>query len=270
MFSFVFFCSCENSELEIKSPESPTLTLDLEMIGDQHNAALSETFRKLKNTPNLGELKREEFIATVNDGLGRYYLNTYAEDVIPMANECSKREVEKYLGVRKVFSERAKTEDSSPLEQVIAEQAAHLTTLQIEMIRKCDNILKNGSSAEDILAQFDLLESQIRNELTESEAQIVLVGIQIGKSSTEYWSENYSQWRALNGQTERTEDSWLDDAEDIIGADVGGAVGGATVAFVANAVPVAGQVAYGTAIITGAAGSSAGAAALNIWNEIFD
>lgn len=88
--------------------------------------------------------------------------------------------------------------------------------------------------------------------------------------SATYWTENLDDWENIlnDNSSSRIMDSCFSWSE-VAGADVAGAVGAAVTTAIVNAVPGGGQVAYGSAIVGGAAGGSAADAVFQLWQKIF-
>nr|WP_320117970.1 hypothetical protein [uncultured Marinifilum sp.] len=107
-----------------------------------------------------------------------------------------------------------------------------------------------------------------KEELTEVEAQVIIVSAEIGKASVQYWSVNLDEWTHVLVGEEKSTKRWFN-FKECVGSDVAGAVGGAVTAAVVNAIPGAGQVGYAGAIVGGAAGASAAEAVSQVWNHYF-
>ncbi len=68
----------------------------------------------------------------------------------------------------------------------------------------------------------------------------------MARYSFKYWAENSKKWSELSAKP-----TTMSTGGDIAKADVAGAIGGAAGAWAVNVIPGAGQLTYGTAIISG-------------------
>lgn len=174
----------------------------------------------------------------------------------------SKKEVSSFIN--KAYNNDLKSSKSS-IQEVVDEYSEDLSESQISLLIQLDEALKNSdNNIETIFDRFDSVKELALSELSNEEAQVVLAGVEIGKASILYWSENFDEWKEVLREGDVSVKGWFDWSEPG-GADVGGAVGGAVTAAVVNAVPGAGQVAYGGAIL----GASAADAVTQVWNHYF-
>lgn len=159
----------------------------------------------------------------------------------------------------------------SPIQKVINEYSANLSDLQKEFLNRIDNAMYLDE--ELIVIELNKIEIDAQSKLSEQEALPILAGIEIGKASIAYWTENLNSWiQALNSnsgvsnvkmQKVANKFSW----NNLFASDTAGGVGAAVGAAIVNAIPGAGQIAYGGAIIGGAAGGSATYAVYEIFAQ---
>ncbi len=156
---------------------------------------------------------------------------------------------------------------------MISENENYLSTIQIDLLLQCDDALNSfdGNDISSVINKFEEIQILAQSRLSEEQAQPILIATEIGKMSLTYWFENVSQWQqvlnASKSNKQAKTSSWFSWGE-LAGSDVAGAVYGAVSTAIVNAVPGAGQVAYGTAILSNAVAGSAADAVLQIWNHL--
>lgn len=272
IFSFLFF-ACRQDESIQKNNATILTDNEIHNLGVEHNNALSSVLTGLKNRKNSQDLDEKSFLTILNVELSSYYKTLYSSktDMLQSANQYSQTEVSKYLQVTKDRTFLRADTDLTPIESVIAKHKATLSNDQISLLIQCDKALESASDDIDgTINELNRIQNSARKILSKEEAQVILIGAEIGKSSINYWNENFNDWKALiapTNQQARTalKFSW----GEVAGADVAGGVGGAVGALAVNLIPGAGQVAYGGAIIGGAAGASAADAVYQVWNNFF-
>ena len=179
----------------------------------------------------------------------------------------SEKEVNRLIKGR--YDMDKKSTSLSPIEQVIQSQTEHLSDEQIVLLNRIDELLNDAPNDFDTtIDNLEEIQLIARRDLDKEDAQVILAGAEIGKASLHYWKNNIGAWEQALSTGGVQEKDWFDWSE-VAGADVAGGVGGAVTAAVVNAVPGAGQVAYGGAILGGAAGGSATDAVLQVWNNYF-
>lgn len=212
-------------------------------------------------------------ISILDEGTENYFITILKnENQINKAVQLSSKEISKYLKPSESIS--SKRTNSSPISQVIEENQNYFNDEQITLLQQCDQVLNNfnGNNIEIVTNSLEKIKSRAQSELLEENAQIILIACEIGIMSSTYWSENIEEWnQVLNGNSSSriASKSWFSWSE-VAGADVAGAVGAAVTTAIVNVVPGAGQVGYGTAIVSTAAGASAGDAVLQVWNYMFE
>lgn len=127
-------------------------------------------------------------------------------------------------------------------------------------------VMSEGLSVEDFNISIQKLESEIYNDKNIDNKQLLIFysGTNVAKYTNLYWEENFIKWEQLNSTNNTL--SRKGRGRRVVGADVGGAIGGAVTCWMMNAVPGAGQVGYGGAIACGAVGASIGEAV----NQLMD
>lgn len=246
--------------------------LDVKSIALTHNEALNQVFLGLKNQRITGQLNSKNFETIVNSELTNFYSNHYAGEIDfqKSADYFSQNEVSKYTSNPSGSVYRTKS-GLTPIESVIEEYRTYLSTQQIELLSRCDKALVNSlEDSELAINELEAIQATAKQNLSQKDAQIIIIGTEIGKASISYWKENFNEWQDLiapsSAQGRIT--GWFSGGE-VVGADVAGGIGGAVGAAVVNVIPGAGQVAYGGAILGGAAGASAADAVMQVWNHFF-
>ena len=218
---------------------------DLECIGIEHNKMLASTLFELKrlneeenhwNQFDLkeflkGELRNNPIVS--EESLGQGY------ESIDLVFKNAKR-----------FN-RGLEGDQINLDDVAAEARPYLKRL----FNLFDNLNVHDNS---IFNEIEKLERDISSNerLANNDLVLLYAATQTGKYSFEYWSQHMDEWRELGNAKGVMKDPG-EVAGNIVKADIEGAVGGAVGALAVNVAVGPGQVAYGGAILGGAAGNSA-------------
>jgi hypothetical protein len=198
--------------------------------------------------------------SVVNSNLNLFYESKYTSSLmLRSALKFSKLECNR-LSTQIQNKQKISTFDESPIQKVINDYSDNLSDLQKEFLNKID--IAMYLDEELIVLELNKIEIEAQSKLSEEEALPILAGIEIGKASISYWTANLSSWiEALNAnsgsanvkmQKVTNKFSW----NNLFASDTAGAVGGAVGAAIVNAIPGAGQVAYGGAILGGASSSS--------------
>lgn len=265
--TILMFSACEVNDNVSNTDEALLLDMsEIKTLGIQHNEALGAVFNELKNYNSGKNENPKEIINTVNSGLDKYYKITLIGNLeFNQASTYSRQSVSKYIA-----TSNSRNEGLSPIESALQEYVDALSIRQIELLEETDNALDTDTEdVTQIIDELNEIQKIAISELSEKEAQIILIGTEIGKSSLAYWSENIADWEKLNSEeTGSKTEGWFSWSK-VAGSDVAGAVGGAVAAAVVNVVPGAGQVAYGGAIVGGAAGGSAASAVSQVWDHLF-
>ena len=264
------FITCDKEYVNDKDNFNLLSMEEIQMFGIQHSEALDYMLEGLKLNRASSLESSEQMEMLINQELGVFYEKLFSSSQeILVVNDYSRNEVSKHFN-------RAKTKnytqlsDISPIEITIEENDGSLSLEQIRLLRELDLALaSNNSNIVETLAKPENIQLKA-TFLPEIEAQIILIGVEIGISSLSYWNENLGEWeKVLNGSNNSGRvEGWFS-ASEVVGADVAGAVGGAVAALAINLIPGPGQVAYGAAIIGGAVGASVADAVLQVWNHFF-
>jgi len=273
ILSLIFF-NCSNDNELIKDVNSELLSSkEIEKIAQEHNQTLNFVLNTLKSKDLSKVNDVEKMISILDEGTENYFITILKnENQINKAVQLSSKEISKYLKPSESIS--SKRTNSSPISQVIEENQNYFNDEQITLLQQCDQVLNNfnGNNIEIVTNSLEKIKSRAQSELLEENAQIILIACEIGIMSSTYWSENIEEWnQVLNGNSSSriASKSWFSWSE-VAGADVAGAVGAAVTTAIINVVPGAGPVGYGTAIVSTAAGASAGDAVLQVWNYMFE
>ncbi|NOU61267.1 hypothetical protein [Marinifilum caeruleilacunae] len=182
------------------------------------------------------------------------------------------QEVENYFGKVKT-SNSDKVNYTPSILSVINENRDEFSELQIKYLLQCESIfmLDESANLNIVLEKLENLESCIKRDLSKKETQVVMIYLEVVKSSIQYWNENFLKWDAIFSEGKAK--SFWDDVQSkkwwnevwrvtkkiAIEDAIGGAVVGVG-ALAVNTIPGFGQVAYGSAIFLGASSQSAFAA----------
>lgn len=129
-------------------------------------------------------------------------------------------------------------------------------------------VIKEEIPVATMTQQVSSLETKISNDMSLNNTQLAILfsATSTAKSSLSYWAGNSQKWSTYGGSQAAKA---MGPGDGVGAADVGGAVGAAVTTWMANAVPGAGQIAYGGAIVTGAVAASAAKAVENLINSWF-
>lgn len=268
----IVLVSCENENESLVNKTNLLSAEEIKNIANEHNLVLDFVFNSLKSTDISKVTKKEDLINVLNRGTESYFSSTLNDkELIKKAVNLSAKEINNYLYTNNNIAK--KNTNLSPINKVISNNLNLLNEKQIKLLKQCDEILSkfNGNNINLINESFQELKKLAKLELSEKDAQVILIASEVGIMSSIYWSENIEKWNNVlnNGTSNKiARKSWFS-WSDVVGADVAGGVGAAVTTAIINAAPGAGQVAYGTAIVSTAAGASVGDAALQIWKKVF-
>lgn len=264
--------SCQ-SDKDSNNGKTNVITAEsLEFVGIEHNQMLEECFEFLKKEYQNNNLSNKSLIDK------KQKLEDFLISKIQANTRYSKESND--LGVeniKKTFLSTKSREVSKPLTGSIDNFAVEIPSQVKEYLKELYEVLDEidiNKSNTNIERQISALERKIEkdNSLTEKDLIILFSSTQTARYSYKYWKENIHKWESLNPNksnltlkkigisniyaNSENGDCFCNHAKDIVKYDVGGAVGGATTAAIVNAVPGWGQVAYGSAIVGGAAAAS--------------
>lgn len=268
LLSFIFSKCGQEETIKIQALSE----LEVKSIALTHNEALNQVFLGLKAQKTNGQLNSKVFETIVNSELGDFYSKHYANEVDyqKSADYFSQNEVSRYTDNTSGSVYRTSS-GLTPIESVIEEYKTYLSSQQKQLLIECDKALENSLENPGLAKSgLETIQTTAKQSLSQQDAQVIIIATEIGKASISYWKENLNEWQDLiapasaQGKTA----GWFS-GKEVVGADVAGGVGGAVGAAVVNVIPGAGQVAYGGAILGGAAGASAADAVMQVWNHFF-
>jgi len=268
LLSFIFSKCGQEETIKIQALSE----LEVKSIALTHNEALNQVFLGLKAQKTNGQLNSKNFETIVNSELGDFYSKHYANEVDyqKSADYFSQNEVSRYTDNTSGSVYRTSS-GLTPIESVIEEYKTYLSSQQKQLLIECDKALENSLENPGLAKSgLETIQTTAKQSLSQQDAQVIIIATEIGKASISYWKENLNEWQDLiapasaQGKTA----GWFS-GKEVVGADVAGGVGGAVGAAVVNVIPGAGQVAYGGAILGGAAGASAADAVMQVWNHFF-
>lgn len=260
------FYSCQTDKKnEIEKPNKSSITAkSMEFVGIEHNQLLEESFQFLRK-----EHRKNSYVARTIDNR-KQRLEDFLISRVESNNKYSKESNELAVAnIKKAFSS-----ESTIVSRVsISNESSIDFPEEIKgYLEDLDKILDQIGSNIDVGKKISNLEKRIEmdNKLTEKNLIILFSATQTAKYSYAYWSKNGDKWKFLskegtlrairrsadsNSEQGNSNSGW-ETTKDIVKYDVAGAAGGAAGAAIVNVIPVAGQVAYGSAIVGGAVGAS--------------
>lgn len=236
-------CSCQK-ERNIQNSK----LIDYEQIGTEHNFGLEFIYDYLVEENKKKELSSQSIDELVNKVSDANFMfledKQYALDL----NEASCRKMNDKIFYQVLYSENLKSakSDKTSIEQILENQEVELTENQIIYFQKISNCLQSyaDKNLETVVTELTNLKSEIRQNCTEAEADILLIAVSIGSHSLSYWDENLEKWIAeftdnSNLKSASSDWEWFNETLVAMGkSDVVGGVIGSTV-FGVGAVPAA-------------------------------
>lgn len=213
---------------------------DLEIIGIEHNRLLDLAYGAIKSN-QLTDKNKKDLIPVLQKSISesRDYSKADLEQSFKFLNQIGTETI----NLDKNFYSFS---NSSNIDKVALPYYDKLYAI----------VMKENLASKEITAKIETLETEIYNDKNIDNKQLIIFysGSNVAKYSYLYWEQNTSKWQQLNP-------SYIVAAKKgsprrVAGADVIGGIAGATTCWMANAVPGAGQAAYGTAIAVGAVGFS--------------
>ncbi|WP_461641629.1 hypothetical protein [Labilibaculum euxinus] len=240
-------CEKENSTL---TPKNKLLVeSEIKNIGVRHNEALDCVLLKLQKhaVGDPGQKKQETSTAIAGYIKGLYPAN---EHLLKVAKDEEFR-IDEHSNSSNLKS------SNSLLVETINSNNEFLSHAQTDILLDCNDILTSSDNdVNNTIAALDVLQETVKS-LPEDDQYVISAALEIAEQSAKYWSDNLNDWEtALNGDDFTRTKGWFS-FKNVVIADVAGAVSGAVYAAIANAIPGAGQVAYGASILTAAAAGSA-------------
>lgn len=263
-FLFVsLFISCSNDTENLEESQTGAVPKnsiarakapDFEYLGIEHNKILDDFYNDVvQNNISSNSMKQHTY-NFIEDAVSGY--NSTAEDknLVPTVLEDFVNNINDFS---RSFYKKQDYENniSSELKSYLDDLHTHVYDSNANVATTINNISLLESDAESNL------------RLNNTDLAILFSATNTARYTLLYWENNIDKWysHAVN----IPKDFW-GDMRDVGGADVGGAIGGAVYAAAVNAIPGAGQAAYGSTIIASAAGASAATAAVKIWNSLWD
>ncbi len=278
----IFSCTNESTEMD-KTISEVINAKTIEFVGVEHNVMLDETYEFLKN-----QSSKKSFLSKSSKSKKErleFFLISRVKSNRKYSDAVNKIGVE---NVKNVFREKQKL---SKLTTYSKRNANSISNIEKQYLDALNTILDEIDFAKDnnIEENISNLEKDIEKENNLSNKQLITLfsATQTARYSYNYWKKNWKKWADLNSNSSTTTLKRLtlmnkgnpkndghngcncEDGKDIVKADVGGAVGAAATTWVVNAIPGAGQVGYGGAIVGGAVGTSVGAAVIKFLDWIW-
>lgn len=232
----------------------------MEFVGIEHNKILSQTYDFISNNKDAFNNKSNpQKMKEVEDFL-----------VENMNSKSEFSEVSKESGTKLIheqFSSDFATKKVQLVKTILSEKENFYLDKLYEII--------SGVYPEDMEVKNNIInlenEIQIDSDLTNQQRITLFSATATAKYSFEYWSKNINNWRSLSvvNKNKSTTLKSTGPIGDIIKADIAGAAFGAAYAYVINALPGAGQAAYGATILASAVGGSVFQAVLELLNWLF-
>lgn len=263
--------------MEESPSEFPILEMsEIRELGTKHNEALGKVLFDLEQNKVSQFQDASKIQNVINSSLNSYYQSAFDEKINhESATDYSSTELSKHLQFNSDAQsmKSSNSEGLNPIEKIINENEDHLTTGQIEYLTKLNDVLlQSASNVDGAIDELEDIQNSVQHDLSDEEAQVILIGAEVGKASLAYWDENLDNWQEVLNNTSEGDQlrakGWFNWSE-LSGSDVAGAVAGAVGAAAVNVIPGAGQVGYGGAVVGGAAAGSVGNAVSQIWNELF-
>ncbi len=231
----LFFYSCQ--EDEIMPVDEP---FDYEQIGIEHNKGLDYIFEylkkqgvgvktELKSAINLFDLTKQ---ATLSFAKTSKITKGVNYDKLPLVYQSFDRNTLKSAGIDELSRS--------------IQSEVELTPLQISILDELDQTMSNLKiGLEPTIEKIKSIESNIKAQCTQEEAELLLSCTSVARHSLEYWTSNFEKWiNELGGTTEiannvqrlksaNVEDDWdwfwgtLENMgkSDVVGAGIGAGVG---------------------------------------------
>lgn len=230
-----------------------------EFIGLNHNIGLDYVYNKLLIDKSNGvdmSINNQDFIITL---IKKYTIEFALSKAI--TNNVDANELEQIID--EVIELRLANSTSNNANLYYPEQSHLLTDWEKKSLDIMNGLINENdfnTTLENLLYIKQIWTDQdkcssTKDLISTTRIHNPLVAVEIGINSFTYWTnqENITKWRTLIGNTDTDLFSfWGDVGKD----DINGGLAGGLVAVGVNLIPGAGQIAYGTAIIGGAAGNS--------------
>lgn len=244
ILSLILYSSCTKKEkiveIDNKSQFEERATL--------HNEAMDFILKSLKRAKID---KPSDFVHHVNEQ-SEVFLQSMNESIgsINDSQLALKNEVDKLKSFRSSDNLKSGYSKEDYLRYTIDFHAHRLSSHQLKLLSRIDNILDNYKSIDKILSELQYIKDIECMKLPSSERDVIYAATTIGIESIKYWTKNSDDWMnalrlVLKPEELKSVSGWFNwssvGKSDIAGA-IGGALGGAMVGAVAGgagAVPAA-------------------------------
>lgn len=142
-----------------------------------------------------------------------------------------------------------------------------LSRSQKEWLTRIDEVINQNDDLGKIIYELDEIKSLVYKEGTQEDQYIVIVAVEVGKASLNYWYENYSKWEELVGSNSKAGERWFS-LKSVGKADIAGAVGGAAGGALAGA--MVGGIGAGPGAAAGAVSVGTASSVANAAGQVLD
>jgi len=242
--------ACKKEETPIStSPIEPSAMQinEYDYIGQKHNEGLEYVYNKLVELKQnkTGELTKEAVVNKCIEYTNQFY-NTIKGD--EDNDEDAYSLISNNINLPETYSNVSAYYNSN----------SNITANTKGYLMQLDNILSDENlSLSVIISQINQLEQNAYSNLSDEEKYVFYSATSTAKHTMTYWYNNIDNWKNLFDFNTEADNTWYGNAARW---DVSGAAGGAAGAWVANTIPIVGQVAYGAAIIVTGVSCSVGSA----------
>lgn len=257
--------SCSEEETPLTTENTLLSIFEIQEIGRKHNEALTSVLTGLKESDISLSKNKNNISEILNFELDKYYQTSFkSENEIGSANFFSKKELLKYK-----LKSSVQRNNSTPIEIAIQENGEYLSQEQIVLLLELDDVLRRHSNLSASISEFNSIQSLAQSTLSASEAQLILISVEIAKASLQYWTDNIDEWQVtLGGDDISLQRGWFN-WNKVVGGDIAGGVAGAAGALVVNLIPGVGQVSYVSAIVGAGVAGSVGSAVTQLLDYFF-
>lgn len=225
LFLVFFSCQRDSGTMDTPTPDTKALSIDnIKEIATMHNEALGY----MENGLNTQAVTTQNYKGAVSDGLTPYFNQKFeASAQVTLAQRYTQKALDRFDAFREAAPQLAAY---FSLSNVIETNKSLLTDMQIEFLQQIQAALSETSSYEEIVAQLNTIGEQAEKELSAEEAVPILAGVEVGKSSLQYWKDNLATWIELlapnqeGAPTAKAEEGGWFDWVSIAEADIAGAV----------------------------------------------
>ena len=288
--SSLFLAGCDfggnQSDSTLENPYS--------YVGDQHSAGLDYALDQLKDSPESISRKALRQLAerSSREYAERQGLNLKRFDVVEVGVDAASS----ITSVSEVdLSSGLVTSSSSSETKILPDSLkSRLSDAQLHFINRIMELVEGEPSVEDLKSDLSSLNGEVRKELREDQARVVLIASAVALDSWTYWTQNGDEWveairekqnssasaQNLGAASVNSGDDGSDGGDDssseegdfswsdVGKADIAGGVGGAAGGAVAGA--MAGGVGAGPGAAAGGAGGAVGGSVTSATSQLLD